>query len=104
MLEVCRHCNGECYKYQKFCEFCGGTGINTWIGNMMSKPDRSIDEVVREVLKYFLGELKNDETASKIDKMLEKAFQDTKVTVVLENFDGEAIKVYFIIPITFVIN
>jgi hypothetical protein len=87
MLEVCRHCNGECYVKKRFCEFCGGCGVNTWLGNMMGKPDRSVNEVVRETLNYFRFDIQDKKTLSEINKMLEGAFQNTKIIVELESFD-----------------
>jgi hypothetical protein len=86
--EICRHCNGGCYVNNKICEFCGGYGVNTWIGNMMGKPDRpSITDVIREVTKHFRFKLQDKETMLKINNMLEKVFQNTKIIVELESFD-----------------
>src|SRR4030042_2332855 len=88
MEEICRHCNGECYVNNKNCEFCGGYGVNTWIGNMMGKPDRpSITDVVREATKHFRFEVQDKKTMLKINKRLEESFQNTKIIVELESFD-----------------
>jgi hypothetical protein len=53
----------------------------------MGKPDRSVNEVVRETLNYFRFDIQDKKTLSEINKMLEGAFQNTKIIVELESFD-----------------
>jgi hypothetical protein len=95
MIEDCKHCGGGCYPPDKsgldsktFCEFCGGSGVNTWIGNMMGKPETIVYDVVLEILSRFSLGPKVDITKSTINEILEEEFRNTNIIVEFEKFEG----------------
>ena len=91
MDELCRHCGGVGIRKREpvieVCEWCGGYGTTSWIGNITGTSEREpINEVVRKVVEPFGWEVKDKTTVQKVNAALEEALKDTNLIIEIESF------------------